>query len=934
MFRAYEIYLVKEVDFVLFKLIDERIRGELHMARNICRRFLLHNDFVPPAKNIHEWDYLAFGYIDGITVKQNIFKSDGRDLHLIWKESVSAQEELLKPESRQVIYGFRSEEEQEENAEEAFWEDKGERTEYPFVFFVMIQFEDAGRKKLPALMCNRKEVEAKYRREGRVKGITYLTLEDSDLLLVLRSKNYDEGAEIINQIHCGTPFFTVQNSEWNVKYSFTIPGIDKGFMNRGGGIGLKNQKVHHAYIYATEAYSGSIDGLYAQLEDKLQSGVCGRQAVLGYNDELILLSDVPWDEFLDLYKGNTGILNHSSAEFQKYVSSLTTIIGFEQKEQENRTYPKGGEIGDDKKESALSFFFDSLRNKLDEIGKCDFTNEVFKNIFLSLHYLVNSLSKFQNSRTSENLFFPSAFSISVLIEILLEMFKREGAAVSLTCYQDYTRFLKGLHSYAQNPARSDRQFTQAIEYNVRIYNLPVKLNAFYNAFIFCIRNFLNKSSEHETYQYEFLTCPGVSFNMNVEELFVGQSENKRLFLVNIPENQAYHLELMMIMLCHEIGHFVGSDIRQRGERKECLVSALARMITLFYRSSISDLADETFDEFWQSFEEKFSNEIKERYEYYYDEKYIKKNTLAISMSDEKCEEEIKIIAEDRRRLRNHSLVMEDALLDAVVTLIREKQDIFFCEGLYEHYMTDYRKYWDKTYAEKSRGSLQKNIYGYSQDILRVRAGHRNIVNMETMISILIDVCKEGLSDIIAIMTLELSQKQYVMTLIENAYEQGAGEKLTDTEVTEVTIRASLVMACMCGQKKEEKLGYGWNSDWTISEDEDERFGVLYNKVTKFIEEYLNGDSSKVWKRGHDNTAICDYLCDNKLLRSVLRYLLVCRKAYAEIIEQKKSEQKDIRDIFKLANFNTVDSFMLEVQGVIEKYQEEIYKKMEQAEENQ
>lgn len=905
------------------------------MAMNICRRFLLHNDFVPPAKNIHERDYLAFGYIDGISVKQNIFEDVKWDLHLIWKESVSAQKELLNLESRQVIYGFRSEDEQEENAEEAFWKDRGEKAEYPFVFFVMIQFEDADRKKLPELMRNRKEVEAKYSREGKVKGITYLTLEDSDLLLVLRSKNYDDGAKMINGIHCGTPFFTMQDTHWNVKYSFTIPGVDKGYINGGGAIALKNQKVHHAYIYATEAYSGSIDSLYAGLEAKLQPDVCDKQAVLGYNDGLILLSNVTWDLFLDLYKDSTGLLNHSSAEFQRYVSSLTTIIGYRQEEQDNGRILRDAEKVDDKneKETALKVFFDFLRIKLDEIGECASSNEVFKNIFLSLHYLVNSLSKFENSRTSENLFFPSAFSIYVLIEILLEMFKREGVSVGLTCYQDYTRFLKGLHSYAQNPARSDRQFTQAIEYNVRIYNLPVKLNAFYNAFIFCVRNFLNKSTKHEIYQYEFLTCPGVSFNMNVEELFVGQSENKRLFLVNIPENQAYHLELMMITLCHEIGHFVGSDIRQREERKKSLVKALARVITLFYRSNISELVDEIFDDFWQKFEEKLSQEIKDRYELYYNNEYIKKNALAISMAENKRKEEAEQIAKDRNRLRNHSLVMEDALLDAAVTLIREKQEVLFCEGLYERYMVDYRKSQDKICAAESRNSLQGNIYRYSQDILRVRAGHRNIVNIETMISILIDICKEGLSDIIAIMTLALSQKQYAMTLIENAYEQGAGEKLTEKNITEVTIRASLVTACMCTQKEGVELGSGWESDWIATEDEDKEVVALYSKITEFIKIYLNGDCGKVWKRGSDNVAICDYLCDNNLLKSILKYLLSCRKAYAKIIEDNKGEQKEIQDIFELAKSDTVDFFMLNVQRVIDKYQEEIYKMMEQAGKN-
>ncbi len=42
--------------------------------QNICRPFVLYNDFLPPGSEIHEtWDYLAFGYYDGLSVGENLF---------------------------------------------------------------------------------------------------------------------------------------------------------------------------------------------------------------------------------------------------------------------------------------------------------------------------------------------------------------------------------------------------------------------------------------------------------------------------------------------------------------------------------------------------------------------------------------------------------------------------------------------------------------------------------------------------------------------------------------------------------------------------------------------------------------------------------------------------------------------------------------------
>lgn len=896
------------------------------MSVNICRKFVLHNDFIPPTKKVHRWDYLAYGYIDGISVEENVFKNRTWDLDLLWKDSVSAKEELVKLETRQVVYGFRNEGEEESVREEEFWNGRGEQTEYPFVFFVMLQFEDEGRKNMDRLLADKSLVEKQYNKEGRVKGITYLTLESSDLLLVLRSSTYDEGAEIVDNIHRTHAFYSAGDITWDVKYSFTIPGVDKGFLNGSGLKRLENEIVHQAYIYATESYAGSIDALYSKLKslfgDNFQNWVKGKQSILGYNDEVISFAGISWAAFLELYKNKTGILNHSSPEYQDYVSSITTIIGFRQKK-------FGGKNPGQKTDADLKVrkdFFRFLWTRLKELEQCDCQREVLKNMLLSLHYLANSLSKFENGQISENLFLPSVFSVYLLIEILLEMLTKENALAGLVCYQDYSRFLTGLNSYAQNPVRSDRQFTQSVEFDVRTYNLPVKLNTFYNAFILYVRDFLNEPLEGVDHCYEFLTCPGVSSNMNVEELFVGQSDDKRLFLVNIPENQAYHLELMMIMLCHEIGHFVGSEIRKRSSRKNCLIKALARMISLYYRSRLPEISAEVYDDFWKEFEERFSKETEEEYGHYYEKEYMKNQYVMNRDGDrEKYEQEIDQIIRLGKRFEDHSLIIIEALPDATVRIIREKREDLFENALYRRYMYDYQKYGDKVRAAKRRSKIWEDVYRFSVDIMRVRPGHRGIVNIENMVHILLRVCKEGLSDIIAIMTLELNQEQYAMALIENAREQGEESALISRTVDEALIRASLVTACMV--KEGEKLGYGWDAAWDLSDEADDYVAELYGNISRFIDKYMNGTAEPIWKRGSQNEKVCDYLCDHDLLEYILRYLLECRRSCAALVRKKETEQNRIKEIFTMALSGAADSMMLQIQGTIEKYRGRIHKKM-------
>lgn len=43
--------------------------GEKDVTYNVCRPFVLYNDFLPPDTEPHrEWQYLVLGYFDGIMV--------------------------------------------------------------------------------------------------------------------------------------------------------------------------------------------------------------------------------------------------------------------------------------------------------------------------------------------------------------------------------------------------------------------------------------------------------------------------------------------------------------------------------------------------------------------------------------------------------------------------------------------------------------------------------------------------------------------------------------------------------------------------------------------------------------------------------------------------------------------------------------------------
>ena len=124
------------------------------------------------------------------------------------------------------------------------------------------------------------------------------------------------------------------------------------------------------------------------------------------------------------------------------------------------------------------------------------------------------------------------------------------------------------------------------ELNSISYYVPIKMYAFYAAFVHKTKNFLNmkfgesKSEKGTNHLYEFILYPGMNTQIQVNRIFYSPHDKNRLLLIEIPEKEIYDPQHIMIVLSHEIGHFVGSRLRKREYRYEILSKALARMIAL------------------------------------------------------------------------------------------------------------------------------------------------------------------------------------------------------------------------------------------------------------------------------------------------------------------------------------------------------------------
>lgn len=540
--------------------------------QNICRPFVLYNDFLPPGSEIHEtWDYLAFGYYDGLSVGDNLFEQSDCSFGRLWDYEKKQLKNLKGKYSEKILFGFRNEHLTDPTCsrDSEFWKQaKEETTVYPFIFLTLLQVKTT----FPEMnLQNRRKLEEALSSPGIMQAISYLTLDSSDIILILMCKRYRDGAEILDRFHRESENSPLKTCGLNLTYSFTIAAIQRHQLNYHleSLAYSQNENLHKAYVYIIEKEPGSIDYVRDEIGQQMKELATEdkkdhlrKESVLGCNDEVIVIEDVPWISFLRLFQDQTGVLNNSSKIYQENLVGGTTIIA----QPQELCTKKGNHwknINENRKDNAqqIPLLSEKLRNIIGQLNSGNI--QQFEDLNRYLYQITNSLQKFEKSAFPDYILISAFLPLNMVMKIAEKRDKKTEGRFLDSFYE----FIKGLNVYVQNATHSDRQFTQTLNFDIKIYSAPVKITAFYNAFIYRLKRHLSFSCTDEIkHTYEFLTCLGVADNLKVLELFKNVVDTQRLFLVNIPEHQAYNPRQMLVMLAHEVGHFVGQTVRDRERR--------------------------------------------------------------------------------------------------------------------------------------------------------------------------------------------------------------------------------------------------------------------------------------------------------------------------------------------------------------------------------
>lgn len=890
-------------------------------VKNICRPITFYNNFVPPSNIKQTWEYEALGYYDGITVGEDLAKEGEFSFNQMWSVLAVQAKKLSGNFTSQTIHIYRTECGDEVITDEEFWNGRGETDEFPFLFIVMLRLKG----RADCLPQFKADIEMKMKTEGG-KIITYLSLDNNDLIVVLRSREYLEGTRVIDRFHQNVMSVGEKKIPVSEIYdSFSICGVNKKCLNSSKYQFYNGEeRISRICLRVIEKEPGSVRLLERELK-KVFGGQCVyNYPVLGCEDEVFLLEDIPSEKFWKQYQDEQGVLSSSNESTYKVSVIGITALVLQPRLKENQLEENAAKTEKHSSEEHTTdaeeqssegsknnkSIWEAHRNKcIEYLQKEGVGQSHVEMYYKAILQIINSLQKYENIDYKDHIYVALYNPMKMLLELLDEtpVDKKEEVM------KEISTFFYAINLLTQNSVRLERQFIQSVELNARIYEAPVQLSTFYSAYFRRLRDVLNEGVK-ERHKYEFMICPGMAKYLNVKRLLPRASREKRLLLVEIPERQMYDIKNQMVIMAHEAAHFVGTDIRQREKRYDDMLRAIVKSVSIFLVLD-EDMHQYCDEKSIEMFEAEYYEALKNEAEAY-------------------CDAIEQLSGNDRRREdRFHAEFMKEDLWRCAQSVLLGDQNLLDNIGI--------NAFDRKTAAMKQKNMRIRRRVEETEDFFEDFGENRNrflikiTIPSETMsdercicniIEHNIHIFKEAFADLLSILLLNLDIDAYLEVFLEGSSRMNG----IRTVVSGVTWRTAIVVKAMLEGAFADKESWSKENLEKIAQSSEnkQKRGLAKNILDVFKNHlstknniftlYEKEETIRISNRNMDrlyNPEVCDIFCG---------YLKSCGEKFCEK-EKSDKDSKDrldkLREIYRtLSRIDNIEEYILYIRKEIEGYE--------------
>lgn len=280
-----------------------------------------------------------------------------------------------------------------------------------------------------------------------------------------------------------------------------------------------------------------------------------------------------------------GFLTHQNSMYARGVYNIETSIHLQEKMwseilEENVILEQREELQQSIVENG---WCEQLIDKYKQLIEKDFSqyfdqeDEGFSSYFQSLLLTLNTLNQYERFSVSKELFlmiFPALYLFDEMFMDAYTNLNKDDYEKIKSLKDSLCSFITYVNSVIYHTIHTDQVFLMIPGYSGTSYSIPIKLNIMYYWFTNAIKDVLNDAQ----IKCQSILVPDMEANPKSNLFDFGKETDKRLIYIYLSQRTLFLPKNLMIILAHEMGHYVGRNIRMREKRWTCLLHSISKCI--------------------------------------------------------------------------------------------------------------------------------------------------------------------------------------------------------------------------------------------------------------------------------------------------------------------------------------------------------------------
>lgn len=910
----------------------------------ICRVFTFYNYQNPIMPNVRKAEqYTTIGVFDGMDTES--IKDYGKEeLKSLWIYGLKEKDMNQGKRSCQSIFCF-SDDRWNSYKDALFWtQDTNEM--YPLTFVVFVQLKKySGINNTIQMQFEEFNSIIKDASCGECVSYVYSTIGKNDYVVCIKSRSYGKATEIIKclykisaEVVYSFSTFSVNN---NVLDNIECEKYKYLFQQELDSICLKGGVNSFGSAYSlNDKYNDFCRKLVLELytEDEIiqkeKDGQFRIYDILGVDDFRLIARNVNLGKLLKQFgKGN--LLSCEENVYRFNFISLNVALNII-----SNACEKISDEDIDLEVQRMTAICqtpgcDNIEKEMKEIKKRIASgivgqDEKTLNICHAMWQLLQSLKILELSPAKKYDFWSIYQSFYLFVRIIEEKLLGIGEETDeseITEHEEIYDFFNKINMILQSTLRTDIPFFHNRGFNVIVNYVPVKMRAFYSIWALKVSDYYNEFvSPKIKNEYSFILTSGMFRETSVKQLYDEYRQDKRLMLITVPEKYLYTPKCLLIILGHEVSHYVGYTVRKREKRHIVWIGCMSRIIELelnYLRYYVCG------DDYKKLVEKGIS------------EKSFFQKIYELLIQEEKIIREKVNKKPHEFHSKNSFQTIRQAFFNMSEKYM-EKLILDDCCYIYNFLVADVTKMiGQKKY--KKNDEIRNISYGLELQMVNMQKLFQS--KIQELLQIFKHVTTEAHADLNVILTLDLSPKEYVSSFVQSELEETqAGIDIVRMAHTIDAIRRGIEKRPELFNKK------GFCRDWKDTpienmlrklEKNSSEYKIAY-KVYRFIQKKSNQNSeiSKYksiynYKKKAFVNSDWDFFADEEIWNLLSQYLDECVSSYLEKLNEKENNEKksklQIQKERLVSSFRKIDKsgmvMLQEVEEFLESYDQESVKQI-------